>query len=389
MTEHPFRAGGLEHVTALAEAAAKAPVGADVHAEGRRRFVHAAQTVVPRSASRSLLPRLFLAAAVLLVALGVGLFVRDRPLTYEIRGSSGEGARYVRAGQTTDAEVLFSDGSDVTARPGTRLRVEETSRDGARVLMERGSLTASVVHREHSSWLFVAGPFEVHVTGTKLTIAWDPEKEEIDVTLHEGSVEVESPFGPSRHSVRAGHRLHGSVVERTMTMDGEARTPETVATAEAMLPPAPPTPESHERRPSAATPVVTSAPAVEREESWPELVRKGAFSAVVQSAKGRGLSQCLDACGAADLRALADAARYVGDADTAKRSLSSLRARFRQSRQGAAAAFLLGRTDESTGGTEEADRWYRTYLAESPTGEFAADARAGRERIARKHQGPN
>jgi len=89
----------------------------------------------------------------------------------------------------------------------------------------------------------------------------------------------------------------------------------------------------------------------------------------------------------ADLRSLADAARYTSRNDLAERSLVALRQRFSGSGQSAAAAFLLGRTYESSGQLAAAQRWYETYYSESPDGEFAAEALAGKMRAVATSRG--
>jgi hypothetical protein len=80
----------------------------------------------------------------------------------------------------------------------------------------------------------------------------------------------------------------------------------------------------------------------------------------------------------ADLRALADAARYTGAPELATHALGALRSRAKGTEDAAIAAFLLGRTAESTGDLAAADRWYSTYLSESKGGTLAAEALAGR-----------
>jgi TolA-binding protein len=115
-------------------------------------------------------------------------------------------------------------------------------------------------------------------------------------------------------------------------------------------------------------------------DSWQTLVMHGEFEAVVAAANEKGLQTCLSACSAPELRALADAARYTNRVDLAEQCLLALRQRFADSGQSQAAAFLLGRTGESRGRTASAQHWYEVYLAESPDGEFAADALAGRMR---------
>ncbi len=402
----------LDRVTSLAREAANAPVLPDVHAEGRNRFLAAAarEPFATRAAGnetsfsvwgvRRGALRLAAAACVALALAGTyvlssrGFFATSRPLEFEVTGNAASASSYVVASRDSAATVRFSDGSDVVAVPGSQLRVEETWNDGARLLVERGTATAHVQHRARSSWLFVAGPFEVHVTGTKFGMAWDPVKEEIEVTMYEGSVEIDSPIGPSRYSLRAGHRFHASVLEGTVKMDG-ARSPATENASPAVPVPVPsgvgsgvetsPQPEGAEST------TIPTAPAIagQRPEAWPDLVRRGEFDRVVSAAKDRGVAGCLASCSASDLRALGDSARYVGDVDTATRSLLALRSRFSGTRNASAAAFLLGRTSESKGDVPGADRWYRTYLDEASHGEFAADALAARMRTSVALGGPS
>src|SRR5262249_48639310 len=117
-----------------------------------------------------------------------------------------------------------------------------------------------------------------------------------------------------------------------------------------------------------------------KRESWQELLGHGEFEAVVAAANARGIDGCIAGCSAADLRSLADAARYTSHNDLAERSLLALRQRVPGRGQSAAAAFLLGRIDESRGQLSSAQRWYETYGAEAPDGEFAAEALAGKMR---------
>ena len=97
---------------------------------------------------------------------------------------------------------------------------------------------------------------------------------------------------------------------------------------------------------------------------------------------------CLATCDAADLSALADAARYVGRTDLAEQALLSLRTRFAQG-AGTRAAFLLGRLHESRGDAAGARRWYETALNEAAGGTFAAEALAGKMRSVKALEGPD
>ncbi len=88
----------------------------------------------------------------------------------------------------------------------------------------------------------------------------------------------------------------------------------------------------------------------------------------------------------ADLAALADAARYAGRSDLARRALLAERARFPGSAEARAAAFLLGRIADDGASTAAAVRWYDDYLTEAPHGAFAAEA-LGRKLVALRRAG--
>jgi TolA-binding protein len=122
-------------------------------------------------------------------------------------------------------------------------------------------------------------------------------------------------------------------------------------------------------------------------DSWPKLVANGEFDLVVELANARGLDACLRTCAASDLRALADAARYTSRGDVAERALTTLRQRFAGSGESRAASFLLGRLAENRGSARAAEGWYETYLAEAPSGGFAAEALAGKMRTIQATRG--
>lgn len=126
---------------------------------------------------------------------------------------------------------------------------------------------------------------------------------------------------------------------------------------------------------SAAPPPPSPLPAIRRASSWPKKVAAGDFKRVVAEAEDRGIDETLGEVGLGDLVALADAARYAGKSDLARRAMLAQRSRFPTSAEAHAAAFLLGRLADD-GGTAKAEaiRWYDRYLAESPQGAFAAEA---------------
>jgi hypothetical protein len=371
----------VDRLAELARLAAHQPLDAETDRIESARLVSRVRREA-RPPSRSWVPGLALAAG-LVVGVGVlGLKLWPRPLDYQVRGAPSSGP-YVSASDATPALVEFSDGSRVQAEPGARFRVEERKSNGARVLLEHGRARVSIVHRAGADWSFAAGPFDVKVTGTRFELAWDPARESIDLTLGEGSVEVRGPLADAPIAVRAGQKFHADMTSRSMTVvDGEAKSAASVPPPSA---PAPVLPDQAPVEPAAAEKPLPqgSAPApasVAPRQSWTKLVAGGEFETVIRLARDRGTSGCIRACGASDLRALADAARYSGRTDLALEALLGLRDRFRGSGEERSAAFLLGRVEESRGAMARAQTWYETYLRERPGGDLAAEALAGRMR---------
>jgi hypothetical protein len=111
------------------------------------------------------------------------------------------------------------------------------------------------------------------------------------------------------------------------------------------------------------------------------MLADGNFGEVVEAAEARGIDTTLSRAPLADVVALADAARYSHDRALAKRGLLAERSRFIGSAEARAAAFVLGTMADDGAAHDEAIRWYDTYLAESPSGSFAAEA-LGRKMVA-------
>jgi hypothetical protein len=367
----------LSIIGALAREAANAPVDPDAHREGRDRIVGIAATKRYEHGRRARTYTVFAFAAVLVA--GVAFWLVPRPLRYEVVGGSGLESAYVSAPVAAPVDLRFSDGSDVIAEAGSRLRVDQTYANGARVLLENGGTSTHVAHHKMSNWTFVAGPFEVRVIGTRFDLSWDPVTEQIDLRLREGSVEVRSPLADGPIVVRAGQRFRAAMPQHSMIVT-DADAPEAQVAPQVAPTAADPAPNA------APSPGAASPKTSQRRESWQELVVHGEFESVVASAYARGLDGCVATCSAADLRSLADAARYTGRPDLADKTLLALRKRFPGTAHSTNAAFLLGHTNEQRS-PAAAERWYETYLSEAPNGEFAADALAGKMQVINARSG--
>lgn len=92
---------------------------------------------------------------------------------------------------------------------------------------------------------------------------------------------------------------------------------------------------------------------------------------------------------AADLGALADAARYQRRPEIAVKALLALRKRFASHSLATEAAFQLGRIEETAGNRKLALAWYNQYLRDAPRGAFVGEA-LGRQMEGAAHlQGRN
>ena len=325
-------------------------------------------------------------AALSLVAAAL-LFLRSRALTFTVEGAELSG-QYVSAPAQATVTLRFSDASSVVATPGSRLRIEDTSSQGARVLLERGQASVRVVHTSSTAWTFAAGPFEVHVTGTRFELSWDPVHETCEVALREGSVEVHGPGGSGPLVLRSGQHFRGDAQRRTMQLldlEVAAAPSEPTSSAKAVPVAAPEASASASAAAAASVPENVARPEP-RSASWSQDIVHGKFKELLRDAEARGIPECLASCSAVDLRALSDAARYTGDSALAERALLSLRRRF-PGTWAAEAAFLLGRLSEKRGGLAAASSFYDHYLREAPSGPFAAEALAGKLRTVNATQG--
>ena len=315
-------------------------------------------------------PQLMLAAAAAAMAVMVLLLAwPDATLSYTVAGASADDG-YVHAA-TEPARITFSDGTSFELAGGSAARVVDINADGARVLLERGALTAHVQPRRAAQWTVAAGPYSVLVTGTAFEVSWEPDAQRFFVDLTEGSVMVTGPMATPGLAMRAGQRLLADVDQHDLQLtqaSATSATPDISAAA--------PTSVASSPSASAASPSASVAPPVEPAPAavaWSTLIAQGKYAEVMGLARGIGIGSVLSGGTMDQLVALGDAARYTGDGATSQQVLVSLRERFPSSSAAKTAAFLLGRMAEG-GSVSAALTWYDRYLAESPSGTYASEA---------------
>jgi hypothetical protein len=364
------------------------PAGSSADSELERLLRAASGTGPKRSAKPAHRGWALAAAAVLVLGVAGGFAWRGREgaaLTFSANGVRRDGPMAVIADGGRPVNVEFSDGSAFDVEPAARLRVDASSANGARLTLVDGRTTAHVVHRAKSSWSVMAGPFEVQVVGTRFGARWDAKSQRLSVELYEGCVQVVGGAFTAPIAVRAGQRLEAGPGNWLLTsLEGPASTSRgAVALPAATAPLASPEPSGAD--PAANAPPVPSPSGRSPALDWATLLGRADFDGIVRQANDMGIERCLSSCAPGDLRMLADSARYLGRYELAERSLLALRRR--SPADGASAAFLLARLEESRD-PHKALAWYEKSLDEAPTGAYASETLAGQMRLLLRQGGP-
>jgi transmembrane sensor len=278
-------------------------------------------------------------------------------------GSVVEGS-WVSALPGEEHPVRFSDGSTMALSPLSQVRLVELRQTGAAVSLETGRASVFVVHRPITKWEVTAGPFTVDVTGTKFDVGWSPVQDRFELQVTDGQVVVRGcGFGEGR-AIRVGERALAScksgraevtTVETPSTAQPEAvsapKSEELVAVAVPV-----PVPESS----NTCSPVTSSPPVVRSPKKAPTAV---ALDGPEQDS-------------AAELLRVGNSVRQEGNLEKAKDILLTLRRRFPGSREAGYAAFSLGLIEfDGLGAPARATSWFRSCLAELPSGTLTREAR--------------
>jgi TolA-binding protein len=337
----------------------------------RTRVLAAFESTQPRRLAARCAYAGLAAAAVVAVTLGVTKLSWWGAPTFTVAGQHGEVGEWLATNETEQLPLDFSEGTHVAIDAGSRARVEEVSRHGARVVIERGSLSAHVTHRRDAAWHFGAGPFDVLVVGTSLSVNWDPAQGMFELGVQRGSVVVSGPLIKTSQEVRAGERCRVDLTRHAMQLDEVAKAAPPPPDMNLLpQPEAPAVPDTGETSlPGAANhgavPLVGSA--------WLALAKDGKYRDAVGAAERNGLARIYQTASADDLLELARSARLAGRADVEHDALLACRQHYGGQPSAAKAAYLLGRA----AAPKEAAQWFETYLREQPSGMLSREA-AGR-----------
>ena len=311
---------------------------------------------------------LALAAAVLLM-LG---FRADSQLSYELRGGHAKGG--VIEAERGEATVALSDGSSILAENRTKFSVDVVGRNAALTRLVSGTLHVRVAHNDDTSYRFIAGPYEVRVVGTEFDLAWEPDGSGFLLSMTKGEVRLVEPGGKLR-TLKSGETLQLPGLAQALAQSTGQRASEPSAQA-------PANPDAAE-----AGPAPRAAHEGQSPPSWDALVAKGQFAEVVREAETLGIDSVTERRGPSDLKALGQAARYVGKRALSLRAFSAVRERNRGTDAARQAAFFLARLQEEQGNQAEALRWLGTYVSEAPRGVYAAEAYGRRLNLTERLRG--
>lgn len=305
-------------------------------------------------------PLLLSAAAVAAGAIALMNWTRA-PITFRVGASAiaGRPGDLVQAA-TVPAPLRFSDGSSLLLHEQGRLRVLDTNRSGARVLVEDGTVDVDVAHAApgKKQWKVEAGPFVVSVTGTKFALSYSASDETLSLVMKEGHVTLSATCLDGPTHATAGERLDVSCRPQ---------------------PPSPATPAPAMAAPPAVAPTSTVAlPGAAEERSrarWRELLAAGQLRDGLSAAEQFGWMRVCQSASSKELLALADAARLFEHPARAISALRALRQRFPSAAEASVAAFTLGRIAfEHQRDYETAAGWFASYLREQPRGPLMGDA---------------
>lgn len=325
--------------------------------------------------SRAPRPSLVFAACATLgtAAAAAGLVAQERtsPPRAALQGawqgrSLPERSRVVAPAERGET-LSFSDGSRVALGARAEIALSKLAPEQARLELARGHLDATIQKGTGRAWTVAAGPYSVRVVGTAFTVDWDAGNRSFAVNVREGKVLVTgSNLGRAGVLLGPGERLErqGSPAEQAQ---GAAATSEQQPNG-----PPPSTPKARPTSSLAETAIASSL-----EPDFRSQAARGDYAAAIVAARRAGFDRLAAELSAKDLLLLANTARYAGSASEARGALLKLRERFPGSPSAAHAALLLAsQAEDRDKNQNEAERWLRTFVMESPQGELAAGARA-------------
>jgi FecR protein/Tetratricopeptide repeat len=259
----------------------------------------------------------------------------------------------------------LDDGTTILLDPGASGQVMEARSDYVRFELRRGRALFDVTPNAHRSFHVAASGYDVRVLGTQFTVELSALTQEVRVSVERGSVSVLPPGEAEAVLLGPGDWLDGP---RDRPEVHRAR-PVEPAPAHDVGASAPFTPTSSAAAPTRALRVSSSAAS-----PWLSLYHQGKYGAALAAARAVGFPRLVDELDADDLAALADAARFAGDAPDAILALAALERRFPGMALTGRATFLMGRVFVAQGDHRGALAAFERYLDTYPSGSYSLEA---------------
>lgn len=306
-------------------------------------------------------------ATLLAAAVAFAFLLAPRRSDFEVGTDRTPGATGVWLSSPPNEEIplYFPDGSQMVVR-SAHFQVEHVEPEGAKIVVDEGSVEASVVHRSGSDWLVAVGPFEIVVRGTRFNASWDPDKRTFRlrmrkgvVTVHGGCLEV-----PKSAANQESFEVTCPVSEPEANVR-ESELPDAASSVE-------PEPEPE---PPAASATASSMRSQVGLKDWRTLIREHDPRGALDMIEAAGtFDQTCQTASLSDLTALADTARHAGRLHRANQAYTTIRTRYAGSDAAANSAFYLARLAWQAGLRQQARMWFSTYLAERSSGPLAQEA---------------
>jgi transmembrane sensor len=378
-----------EHIASALEEAA--PERTHAIEAARRNFLQYERTLSTRTSFANQ-RRVGASAAAIAVLAAASILVFSRhhaPITFAVDGAAGTAKHWLAAPESAPLLLEFSEGTKIRLAAAARATVTELDARGADLALEGGSLHAEVVHQRDSAWKVDAGPFTVSVTGTVFDVSWEPNSQELVVSVSRGSVSVRDSNSGGEQAVHASETLHTTAATHLLQLSrSEAANAPPVESAAGPAPIAAGAPEvtDNSAEPAAANAHDTALNAADDTElapaksdsgasEWRTLAKRGALREAFASAESAGFSRTCASASPTELLLLGDGARLSGKPDRATEALLTLRRRYPGDSRRAAAAFALGKVAfDQRGAFEQAAEWFSTSLREQPGGPLAREA---------------
>jgi transmembrane sensor len=355
----------LEGLEALGRRVAEGNANGPTEAERlflRERFLLAVRAARRRRTVRRVSAGLALAAAAAVAGFVMLRRTAAADIGFSVDGAPGKVGEFLPSPADRAIKLTFNEGTSAVLAPKTRSRVASVSPNGADMIIESGKARLAVVPRAHNRWTVRAGPFVVHVTGTRFDVAWDPVKDRFVLELYEGSLTLSGCVFGEGNALVAGERVEagcGLAEYRVskLAARGKPREPPVDVAA-------------------SASPAASSAEGLAERvrPDWLTLARAGRYGESYRTAEADGFDELCGKSNAGNLLLLGDVARLSGHTDQARAAYLMVRSRFARSQSAAIAAFYLGRLELDANPTGSAKKWLLTYLEEMPDGPLSAAA---------------